>query len=183
MCWSAQVSLNTFIFATFAAVIGVINNYNWRILLFVYVYSFMQFIEYMLWGTIDRNTNKIIDKKTNMIWSIIGFGLILAEPYFAINIIKNLRFKYALNILYTVVAIYLINISSKDFRTTVGKNGHLYWNWDRYSIDKIEGYPRINDMMFIIPKKYYRLIEDNEIDYVHEACFNIKGKSYEDEKG
>jgi hypothetical protein len=123
------VSLNTFIFATFAAVIGVINNYNWRILLFVYVYSFMQFIEYMLWGTIDRNTNKIIDKKTNMIWSIIGFGLILAEPYFAINIIKNLRFKYALNILYTVVAIYLINISSKDFRTTVGKNGHLYWNW------------------------------------------------------
>ena len=70
----------------------------------------MQFIEYMLWGTIDRNTNKIIDKKTNMIWSIIGFGLILAEPYFAINIIKNLRFKYALNILYTVVAIYNLKI-------------------------------------------------------------------------
>lgn len=70
----------------------------------------MQFIEYMLWGTIDRNTNKIIDKKTNMIWSIIGFGLILAEPYFAINIIKNLRFKYALNILYTVVAIYHLKI-------------------------------------------------------------------------
>lgn len=39
--------------------------------------------------------------------------------------------------------------------------------------NKIEGYPRINDMMFIIPKKYYRLIEENEIDYVHEAWINI----------
>jgi len=143
MCWNAQVSLNTFIFATFAAVLSLANGFNWRIVLFIYVYSTMQFVEYMLWGTIggtgSGGKNMVTDVATNRLWSIVGLALILAEPYFAINVIegglnkeraRKRQIKWIMYILYTALVLYVIFGTRHDFRTTVGANGHLIWHWD-----------------------------------------------------
>jgi hypothetical protein len=54
MCWNAEVSLNTFIFSTFGAFFALINHYDWKIVLFTYVFSSMQFVEYMLWNNLNN---------------------------------------------------------------------------------------------------------------------------------
>jgi len=120
MCWSAEASLNTFIFATFGLIFGLINNYNLKLLLFIYCFSAMQFVEYNLW-------NNLSTKDVNEFWSKIGYALILLEPYFAINIMSDTILRNTLFALYTLF-ISLTN-HHRDFKTTVGKNGHLSWNW------------------------------------------------------
>ena len=120
MCWSAEASLNTFLFATFGLVYGLTNNYNWRILLFIYCYSAMQFVEYNLWKNLS-------DKKANEFWSKAGYALILLEPLFAINIVSNFDLRAALAALYII---YIALMEHKqDFNTTIGPNRHLAWNW------------------------------------------------------
>lgn len=125
MCWNSQVSLNTFLFATFAAIFGYINGFDKKLILFFYVFSLIQFIEYMLWNNLN---NKVM----NMFLSNIGYIVILLEPYFSINILDRSKLKNILYIIYTIyiiIAVYLCYITYGDSRTIIGKNGHLEWKW------------------------------------------------------
>jgi len=44
----------------------------------------------------------------------------------------------------------------------------------------VGGYPRINDVFFIIPKKYFKLVEYNIFDFEHNAWCNIYNKNYDE---
>jgi len=122
------VSLNTFLFSTFGALFGLVNNYNWKIILFLYVYSSMQFIEYNIWNTIS-------DKSANEFWSKIAFASIGLQPYFAINIIENNVLRNTMFAIYTLFALILLYIQPViNFITTIGPNKHLTWNWLDYPL-------------------------------------------------
>lgn len=124
MCWNAEVSLNTFIFALFGFIIGYINGFNKKILLFFLLFSFIQFYEYMIWVNLDSSN-------INKIWSLIGFIIILLEPIASINILDTSLLKYILYILYIpgIIVVPLLRYKFDDFTTVRGMNGHLQWNW------------------------------------------------------
>ena len=128
MCWNSQVSLNTFLFSTFGTLFALFNNYDYKIILWTYVFSFMQFIEYMLW----KNLNNPIQ---NELWSKIAILSLLVQPLASINIIKNYNLKVGFFIFYLFfLSYYLVilltnKLSSNNFKTTIGKNKHLSWNW------------------------------------------------------
>jgi hypothetical protein len=124
MCWNSEVSLNTFIFSTFGALFALKNHYDWKIVCFTYLFSSMQFVEYMLWN----NLNNV---KVNEFWSKVGFAIIMLEPYFAINIINETSLRNIFFGLYTLKIVTDIPdiINNTIFKTTVGKNKHLSWNW------------------------------------------------------
>lgn len=82
----------------------------------------MQFIEYMLWTHLDN-------KKINRLWSIIGFILIAVQPFASINILDPSKLKTILFGIYSISVVLTIFFFKHDFITTVGKNGHLRWNW------------------------------------------------------
>ena len=82
MCWSAEVSLNTFLFSlfgiSFAYYNGIINVFS-----FLYLLSFisMQLLEYFTW-------NHLNDIKINRLLSKIGLFLIFIQiPFFIYSII------------------------------------------------------------------------------------------------
>lgn len=122
MCWNAEVSLNTFLFAMFGAVFGYVNGFNRKLLLFFTLFSFMQFIEYMLWSNLDN-------KEINRLWSIIGLLFIYILPFASINILDPSKVKTILFTVYSISVLIHIFSFKHDFITTVGKNGHLEWNW------------------------------------------------------
>ena len=122
MCWNADVSLNTFLFAVFGAVFGYINGFNRKILLLYCLFSCMQFYEYMIWKNINN-------REINRIWSIIGYIIIQLEPIVALNILDASIIKYVLLLLYTTAVLISATIYKHDFTTIVAKNGHLKWNW------------------------------------------------------
>lgn len=121
MCWNSQVSLNTFLFSTFGLLFAIFNNYDPKILIFSYVFSFIQFVEFNLW----KNINNV---SQNELWSKIGFFSILAQPLASINLIENIKLKSIFLISY-LIFISLNNLSLIKFKTTIGKNKHLAWNW------------------------------------------------------
>lgn len=122
MCWNAEVSMNTFLFAIFGAVFGYMNGFNRKLLLFFTLFSFIQFYEYMIW----KNLN---NRQLNKLWSIIGYIIIQLEPIAAINILDPSLLKTILYFIYIIPVIISVIIYKHDFKTVVGSNGHLAWNW------------------------------------------------------
>ena len=73
MCWNAEVSLNTFIFAIIGMIIVVgLNKISYTTILFALSISLMQLLEYYTW-------NNINDKDIIFKLSIIGFLIILFQ--------------------------------------------------------------------------------------------------------
>lgn len=129
MCWNANVSLNTYIFGIFACVFAYLNNkvdiFNF---LFIQTWMSMQLVEHFIW-------NKTF---SNRLLSQIAFILIVLQPVIGIltvsnnmNIIKYVSLAgYACFVLITMA----LNPWSKiDFSSTPASNGHLAWNWLKYS--------------------------------------------------
>jgi len=122
MCWSAEVSLNTFLFAGFCNTLAYFNNVlSLPAFLFNFSFISMLLVEYGVWKGYD-----------NVLMSMIGYLLILSQPIFAIFKILNIELRNKLLTGYGLILIVLFNIykwSSIDFRTTIAKNGHLLWHW------------------------------------------------------
>jgi hypothetical protein len=82
MCWSANVSLNTYIFGLFACIFSYMNNriklYN---LFFLQSFMSIQLIEYFVWK--KQFSNKLLSQ--------IAYILILVQPIFAILQIENIK--------------------------------------------------------------------------------------------
>jgi hypothetical protein len=146
LCWNAEVSIQTFLFATICCILGY--NYGFPIekLIFFIVFSMIQLVEYFLW----KNLN---DKKKNEFYSKMGFLVILLEPLAAINMIQNIQIKnYSIFIYLIVTFIYLyFNYKNIDFTTTIGKKGYLHWNWlEKFNINNKYTYYYILWTFFII---------------------------------
>lgn len=136
MCWNEHVSLNTFLFSTFALGMIYYNNeytpykipeiHGWA---YIFLFSFiiMQLNEYFLWKSIQNK-----DADQNRIFSITGLFIILFQPFAAIQTIPSM-YKHILSVLYVlgISALYIYKTVQKpvSFKTTIGKNKTLYWNW------------------------------------------------------
>ena len=125
MCWNAEVSLNTFIYGTIAAIIVLsLNKIPIRSILLVYTVSLIQLMEYFTWKNI--NNNELIHYL-----SITGaFILLLQVLLITNNNLKNKEqlFSYIFIFILTIIA-FNHNFENKKFHMEKGENGHLKWLW------------------------------------------------------
>jgi hypothetical protein len=126
MCWSAQVSLNTYVFSTFACFFAFFNGIL-SLIEVVFLQSFicMQLLEHFIWAESFSNTSL----------SQIGLGIILCQPIFSILCVSGSNTKYIPLLLgaygaFLVVLFLLVKpFGTIDFKTVPGPNGHLAWHW------------------------------------------------------
>jgi hypothetical protein len=122
MCWNAEVSLNTFIFSSFALLFSIFNN-NTNILVAIYFISYvsMQLLEYFIW-----------EGYNNRLLSQIGLLIILLQP-----ILSNLRLDFSISkYVYALYGVFLITVftvikplNTINFKSLKAENGHLAWHW------------------------------------------------------
>jgi hypothetical protein len=128
MCWNADISINTFLFAIFALVfIFLANTYtkykqetfkNPLVYLLLLEVASIQLIEFFLWKNLKN-------KKVNEFLTSLALYIIIIEPLTIMLMIPNKI------ILISIVLCYLLFllISNSSSRITTVKNGHLSWGW------------------------------------------------------
>jgi hypothetical protein len=87
----------------------------------------MQLIEFFLWKSIENN-----DKQMNYTFSVLGFILILFQPIASIMLLTSDISNILMPIYSFIIFIYLILrciFNPINFQTTLGRHGHLAWNW------------------------------------------------------
>ena len=136
MCWNQDISINTFLFACVAlCFIYITNTYTKYkspgftsplVYLFVFEVALMQLIEFFLWRNLK---NQYINKQL----SILAAFIICLQMLTLILMIQNNTYKYltlifgfAFLLFYSAYK-YIYN--PIVFHTSVGKNGHLVWEW------------------------------------------------------
>ena len=135
MCWNQYVSINTFVFSCFSLLFIYFSNTftKYKItffnnplfyLLFLEIAS-MQLIEFFLW----RNLK---DKYINHILSKLASLLIIVQQITLLFIIPNETIKYSMLLLYAFCLILYKCFYKVNAYTTIGKNGHLAWEWANY---------------------------------------------------
>ena len=136
MCWNKDISLNTFIFACLALLfIYFTNTYskyklhafdNPLVYVFLFQVSIMQLIEYFLWKNLK-------DKSLNEYLSRIAHFFVTTQPITVMLMIENITIKYSLLFIYIIFLItytvFKYNYSPTILQTSIGKNGHLQWEW------------------------------------------------------
>ena len=125
MCWSAEISLHTFIFGVISAIIVYSLNVVSVYTIFIFLlFTSIQLLEYFTWTYIDN-------KKINEILSYIGAFLIIIQMIMVNYLLPNKKESRILLIAYSIFLILFILIELKNikFKMTRGENGHLVWHW------------------------------------------------------
>ena len=145
MCWNENISLNTFLFGTGSlAFIYYVSTYTQYTLvefanpyLYLVCFSFilMQGIEFFLWKSIrtkDRVLNRafsILGWLTLYVVQPISILLMVSHQYPSIRLLSWIAFYGAI---FVLVFGYKWLTDPVKFVTTVGQQGHLYWNWNEF---------------------------------------------------
>ena len=123
MCWNADVSLKTYLLGMALAALtkyrGSVDNATWA---FLVLFTHMQLVEYFLWKNMD-NPQQL------ELWSKIGSIVIVSQPLFLMNMMKDSKLKLQLMAVYLAVVVGWFALKTKRFETRVGANGHLVWDW------------------------------------------------------
>ena len=129
MCWSASVSLNTFVFCSFAVGFAYANGVI-TVLQAVALFSAIaiQLLEFFIWRDIRGQG------RNNALLSKIGGTIILLQPLFFLLTIEHPTIKLVTVLLYSLYSIFMYAFyfsvpGSVDYSTIIGKNKHLQWNW------------------------------------------------------
>lgn len=140
MCWNADISINTFLFSCLSLIfIYFTNTYtkyktpafnNPIVYLFLLEVISIQLLEFFLWRNLkDKKWNEWLSKIVSFIIFLQPITLMTLNPQ---PVLRNV------NILLYIVFIISILIY-KDlynpivFHTSVGDNGHLLWEWLKYT--------------------------------------------------
>jgi hypothetical protein len=130
MCWSASVSLNTFLLCVFAVALSALNGLCGPIeAAFAATYMGMQLVEFLIWRDLAAGG------AWNARLSAIGFGLILAQPLLSIAMLVERPDgapAWALPVLLALYAAFLaaaLALLRPRFQTVRAPNGHLAWLW------------------------------------------------------
>jgi len=153
MCWSKEVSSGTFLFTTI--VMGILWSAKYKselfhsvtVYLFVFSFSFMQLAEFFLWTSIETRNARM-----NQIASIAGWCLIrIAQPIAALLLLPP-SYVYLRNVLLpTYIAslvsttLYKSMYNPIQFKTIIGKNGHLEWLWN-----DLQGLEKNNVLLYFV---------------------------------
>jgi len=123
MCWSATVSLNTFIFSLFGMLFGVANGVL-SVESSLYILSFisMQLLEYFTWKNID-NAHAI------RFLSQVGTLIILSQVPLAIGQYKTLHNKPLWYLAFACLTLLMFATTKTEYSMHKAPNGHLAWNW------------------------------------------------------
>ena len=139
MCWNPDISINTFIFACVALLFILITNTftkyktpffnNPFVYFFLFAIASMQLIEFFLWRNLKNAA-------MNKILSIIASFFICLQQITLIIMIPDLTIRYGLLVFYAIFLTtyfeYKRIYNPIQFHTSVGKNGHLSWDWMNY---------------------------------------------------
>ena len=125
MCWSAKVSLHTFIYGFISAIIVyALNVIPLHVIIILMSFTSMQLLEYFAWTYMDN-------KKINKILSYIGLLLIIIQ-IFLINYLSpnKQNSNILLRALFIILVFFMIfQFKNITFKMTVAENGHLLWHW------------------------------------------------------
>jgi hypothetical protein len=124
MCWSAEVSLNTFIMSSFALFILYMLNYDAFHIALAFAFIIIQLVEYFMWTYID-------DKKRLQFFGLISFLVILFQPIIILLFTKYvwiIPYYISLHLLWFCFCSLFTN-TKFNFTPYVAKNKHLSWNW------------------------------------------------------
>ena len=142
MCINKEVSLTTFLFSWGIAFYIINRNINLDLWygLFLLIFSFMQFIDFILWVLYE---NKLIESNYNVIITSIIIPLVLISQLFIIyfgKILYKNKNKFSKKLLLDtikenhypklLIIIIIVNVLYNCFipiHTTIGKSGHLNW--------------------------------------------------------
>lgn len=123
MCWSARVSLNTYIVALFGAAFALANGASLKFIAWMLLFSHMQLVEFFIWKNINS-------KHWNRIFSWLGLIVLVLEPIASMMLMNP---GYQRNFLLVAYAVFCAAIVFLYWpwtpRTTVAPNGHLRWHW------------------------------------------------------
>ncbi len=124
MCWNADVSIKTYIFALIIFFLGLQYNFPLPKLIFFLVFSQMQLVEYFLWTNLNN-------KKNNEFYSKVGLFNICIQPIAALLMIDNFKLKIYSILIYLIFLIYFFYnyYNTIDFHTKIGIKGSLHWVW------------------------------------------------------
>lgn len=147
MCWNADVSINTFLFVCFSLIFIYITNRYTRYktplfdnplmyCLFISV-ACIQLVEYFLW-------NHLNDKSANIKLTKLLCAVIFSQPLLLILMIPTMLLRYVMLFLFIIYAI-IFSISNPRYFTSIGKNGHLRWEWIND-----EGYGIFSFILFLL---------------------------------
>lgn len=150
MCWNASISINTFLFSTFAVILAVGNNVLSPVLALFYMsFITMQFIEYLIWSKTFSNRNL----------SIAALLLVLSQPMFSMLMIKDKNLLFPLLIGYSLFVVYILSRwNTIDFRSIKSSNGHLSWKWLQWPLFLVLIWMFFFFISFIINKQYIKFI-------------------------
>lgn len=123
MCWSATVSLNTYIVATFGTIFALANGAPVGVVAWLHVFSMMQLAEFFIW----RNLH---DLYWNRVFSWFGLLLLAIEPIASILLMTPGALQTGMMLTYLAyIAIMGIFYIPTQPYSSIAPNGHLQWNW------------------------------------------------------
>jgi hypothetical protein len=115
---------------------------NSLVYLFLLEVASIQLIEFFLWKNLKN-------KFMNELLSKISSFIIFSQQITLILMIPNLTIKYSMALFYIILLLiyfeYKIIYNPIIFRTSIGTNGHLSWEWMNY-----KGYENIFFFIFLL---------------------------------
>lgn len=149
MCWSASVSLNTFIFSLFGTLFALFNGViDVPQALFFTSFTSMQLVEYFAWK----------DLSDTRIPSMVGLLLLFLQIVLVIyNYYKGPYQNLLYGFWFAIIAVILMT-TKIDLSMHKAPNGHLTWNW-------LNSIPKIYWLIFVL---FYLGIG---IDYKYNLVF------------
>ena len=136
MCWNADISINTFVFACFALIFIFFTNTftkyklkefeNSLVYLYFFLIATMQLLEFFIWRNLKN-------KSINTLVSKIASFVVILQPLTIMLMIPHLNIRYYLLSIYSIfIMVYLVYkklYNPIHFYSHVAKNGHLTWEW------------------------------------------------------
>ena len=136
MCWNADISLNTFVFACLSMVFVYVANtftkykvpgVDAKLYLAMAIVASVQLVEFFLWKNIKNPAR-------NEFFSKILASIIALQPLALVLMIPNPSFRYFMLLALAACTILFMALKKDPipFHVSVGKNGHLSWHWLNY---------------------------------------------------
>ncbi len=125
MCWSAEVSLQSFLIGITATLVGYQNGLSFPVTLFCLIIVFMQLIEYFVWSNQGN-------ERANFRYSVLAAGLLWLQPVASMLTLPSKWFSTALGSyigLSFLGSLFNQKPMEETYRMEQGKNGHLEWKW------------------------------------------------------
>ena len=149
MCWSASVSLNTFIFSLFGTLFALFNGViDVPQALFFTSFTSMQLVEYFAWK----------DLSDTRIPSMVGLLLIFLQIVLVIYNYYKGPYQNLLYGFWFAISAVILMTTKIDLSMHKAPNGHLTWNW-------LNSIPKIYWLIFVL---FYLGIG---IDYKYNLVF------------